>query len=57
MWCRAFEETKEQLLKVEGHKALLEDPSAGLLQAKLALRTPYITPLNILQVILMSCPL
>ena len=35
---------------MEGHKALLSDPSAGLLQAKLALRAPYITPLNILQV-------
>ena len=46
----AFEETKHQLLAVEGHKALLSDPSAGLLQAKLALRAPYITPLNILQV-------
>jgi len=49
--CRsAFEETKHELLAVEGHKALLSDPSAGLLQAKLALRAPYITPLNILQV-------
>lgn len=47
---RAFEETKHQLLAVEGHAALLSDPTAGLLQAKLALRTPYITPLNILQV-------
>ena len=46
----AFEETKHELLAVEGHKALLSDPSAGLLQAKLALRAPYITPLNILQV-------
>lgn len=55
MSCRAFEETKEQLLKVEGHKALLEDPSACLLQAKLALRTPYITPLNILQVTIEFC--
>ena len=50
--CSAFEETKHQLLAVEGHKALLSDPSAGLLQAKLALRAPYITPLNILQVTL-----
>ena len=47
---RAFEETKHQLLAVVGHAALLSDPTAGLLQAKLALRTPYITPLNILQV-------
>lgn len=47
---KCFEETKHQLLAVEGHNALLSDPSAGLLQAKLALRTPYITPLNILQV-------
>ena len=39
---------------MEGHKALLEDPSACLLQAKLALRTPYITPLNILQVTIES---
>ena len=46
----AFEQTKHELLAVEGHKALLSDPSAGLLQAKLALRAPYITPLNILQV-------
>lgn len=47
---RCFEETKHQLLAVEGHNALLSDPSAGLLASKLALRTPYITPLNILQV-------
>jgi Phosphoenolpyruvate carboxylase len=48
--CRAFEETKRELLAVESHKALLSDPHTAMLQAKLKLRTPYITPLNILQV-------
>jgi Phosphoenolpyruvate carboxylase len=48
--CRAFDETKRELLAVEGHKALLSDPHTSMLQAKLKLRTPYITPLNILQV-------
>lgn len=48
--CRAFDETKRELLAVESHKALLSDPHTAMLQAKLKLRTPYITPLNILQV-------
>lgn len=47
---RAFDETKRELLAVESHKALLSDPHTSMLQAKLKLRTPYITPLNILQV-------
>jgi Phosphoenolpyruvate carboxylase len=47
---RAFDETKRELLAVESHKALLSDPHTAMLQAKLKLRTPYITPLNILQV-------
>ena len=47
---RAFDECKRELLAVESHKALLSDPHTQMLQAKLRLRTPYITPLNILQV-------
>lgn len=53
--CRAFDETKRELLAVEGHKALLSDPHTSMLQAKLKLRTPYITPLNILQVPCLLC--
>lgn len=54
-FCRAFDETKRELLAVEGHKALLSDPHTSMLQAKLKLRTPYITPLNILQVPRLLC--
>ena len=53
--CRAFDETKRELLAVEGHKALLSDPHTSMLQAKLKLRGPYITPLNILQVPRLLC--
>ncbi len=38
------------LLKVMGHKKLLETNDDVMLQQKLQLRAPYITPLNILQV-------
>lgn len=38
------------LLKVMDHKKLLETNDDVMLQQKLALRAPYITPLNILQV-------
>ena len=50
-----FGETERGLLQVTGHHSLLEGPSSafGVLQAelkhKLDLRSPYITPLNILQ--------
>lgn len=47
---RAFDECKRELLAVQSHKALLSDPHTQMLQAKLRLRTPYITPLNVLQV-------
>ena len=42
------------LLKVMDHKKLLETNDDVMLQQKLALRAPYITPLNILQV--SACP-
>lgn len=38
------------LLKVMGHQKLLETNDDVMLQQKLQLRAPYITPLNILQV-------
>ena len=47
---RAFDECKRELLAVQSHKCLLSDPHTQMLQAKLRLRTPYITPLNVLQV-------
>ena len=46
-----FEETKSLLLKVAGHEGLLVSPKTATLQEKIRLRAPYITPLNILQVI------
>lgn len=48
-----FENTKQLLLKVQSHKDLLGGPESQLLRQKLALRGPYVTPLNVLQV--MSC--
>lgn len=47
---KLFEETKSSLLKVMGHNSLLEAGHSTLLQQKLSLRAPYVTPLNILQV-------
>jgi len=51
-----FRLTEDKLLAVTGHSNLLEGPAGALgsqslaeLKQKLALRTPYITPLNILQ--------
>ena len=46
-----FEETKILLLKVAGHEGLLRSPKTATLQERISLRAPYITPLNILQVI------
>ena len=45
-----FEKTKQLLLKVQSHKDLLGGPESQLLRQKLALRGPYVTPLNVLQV-------
>jgi len=45
-----FEETKILLLKVAGHDKLLISPKTAMLQERISLRAPYITPLNILQV-------
>ena len=38
------------LLKVMNHSGLLEAQATSMLQQKLALRAPYVTPLNVLQV-------
>ena len=46
-----FEEAKSVLLKVAGHEGLLTSPKTAILQEKISLRAPYMTPLNILQVI------
>ena len=48
-----FEKTKQLLLKVQSHKDLLGGPESQLLRQKLALRGPYVTPLNVLQVIVL----
>ena len=51
-----FAQTEHTLLQVTGHTSLLEGPAGAFgvllttLRNKLDLRTPYITPLNILQV-------
>ena len=47
---RRYQQTKELLLKIQGHRDLLQTPDSKLLQQKLALRGPYVTPLNVLQV-------
>ncbi|KAK9814631.1 hypothetical protein WJX72_009042 [[Myrmecia] bisecta] len=47
---RRFDATKKALLEVLGHAGLLESASTRFLQQKLALRAPYVTPLNVLQV-------
>ncbi|EIE27459.1 PEPCase 1 [Coccomyxa subellipsoidea C-169] len=47
---KRFDQTRTLLLKVMDHKKLLETNDDVMLQQKLALRAPYITPLNILQV-------
>jgi len=44
------------LLKVMGHQKLLETNDDVMLQQKLQLRAPYITPLNILQVCFFDPP-
>ena len=47
---RRYQQTKELLLKIQRHRDLLQTPDSTLLQQKLALRGPYVTPLNVLQV-------
>ena len=47
---KRYEQTKQVLLKVQNHGGLLGSPDSHLLQQKLRLRGPYITPLNVLQV-------
>ena len=42
------------LLLVLGHKGLLQSSGTRFLQQKLQLRAPYVTPLNILQVCLLT---
>ncbi|KAK9811208.1 hypothetical protein WJX73_010686 [Symbiochloris irregularis] len=46
-----FRDTKSILLKVVRHSGLLQSANTSMLQQKLALRTPYVTPLNLLQVL------
>ena len=46
-----FHETKSLLLEVAGHDKLLTSPKTSILQERIMLRAPYMTPLNILQVI------
>ena len=36
-------------VQIVRHTGLLQSANTSMLQAKLALRTPYVTPLNILQ--------
>ena len=45
-----FFATRRTLLRVMGHRDLLCDKDTQVLQQKLALRAPYVTPLNVLQV-------
>lgn len=45
-----FKRTQSALLQVVGHKGLLESALTSFLQQKIALRAPYVTPLNLLQV-------
>jgi len=45
-----FFEAREAILKVAGHRGVLSDAASAVLQQKLALREPYVTPLNVLQV-------
>jgi phosphoenolpyruvate carboxylase len=45
-----FFATRQTLLRVMGHRDLLCDKDTQVLQQKLALRAPYVTPLNVLQV-------
>ncbi|KAL0034136.1 hypothetical protein WJX79_011096 [Trebouxia sp. C0005] len=47
---KRFNQTKDVLLQVLGHKGLLQSSSTRFLQQKLQLRAPYVTPLNVLQV-------
>ena len=42
--------TRAALLQVMGHRGLLSDAGSRDLQERLALRAPYMTPLNVLQV-------
>ena len=37
-------------MQVVRHSGLLQSANTAMLQQKLALRTPYVTPLNLLQV-------
>jgi len=45
-----FMSTRAALLQVMGHRGLLSDAATRDLQERLALRAPYMTPLNVLQV-------
>lgn len=45
-----YEHTKKLLLQIQNHDGLLGTPDSRLLQQKLNLRAPYVTPLNVLQV-------
>ncbi|KAK9845098.1 hypothetical protein WJX74_010567 [Apatococcus lobatus] len=46
-----FEKTKDYLLAVIGHKKVLQSKETKFLQQKIQLRSPYVTPLNIMQVV------
>jgi phosphoenolpyruvate carboxylase len=46
-----FATTRDQLLAVVGHRGLLSESDTAVLKQKLALREPYVTPLNVLQVL------
>jgi phosphoenolpyruvate carboxylase len=45
-----FLDTRAALLAVMGHRGLLSDASSRDLRERLALRAPYMTPLNVMQV-------
>ena len=46
-----FAATRDALLAVVGHRGLLSESDTAVLRQKLALREPYVTPLNVLQVL------
>ena len=46
-----FMATRDALLAVVGHRGLLSESDTAVLRQKLALREPYVTPLNVLQVL------
>lgn len=45
-----FLETQDTVLKIMKHKGLLNTAATSLLKQKIALRGPYVLPLNVMQV-------